>query len=64
MSNFNEKLITAWYERDIPDSDLFDLTEPLDNMDGEERINYQNRIADLIMKDYPLRKDTESVRRQ
>lgn len=59
MSVFNEKLLMAWYERDIPDSDLIELTDPLDNLDGEERIDYQNRLADYITEKYPLRKDIQ-----
>ena len=44
----NENLLNATLERKVPHSDLLALTEPIEDLEGEERINMQNKIAFLV----------------
>ena len=56
----NENLLNATLEREVPHSDLLVLTEPIEDLEGEERTNMQNKIAEEIRRKYPLRKKTDA----
>ena len=56
MKRVNEKLLKAYTTRDISPRDILVLIKQLEGLSGEDRLNCQNRIADFIMENYPLKK--------
>ena len=50
----NKELLHAFLYRAIPTSEFLAMSEPLDNLQGEERITFQNQLAKEIEAKYPL----------
>lgn len=58
-SMINELLLRACLNRDIPSSELLRMLRPVQNLQGEERIAFQNQIAKEIEAKYPYRPGRE-----
>lgn len=49
----HERLLKAYWSHDVPDQEMLELTEPIENTTGEERIALQDRLAEYIETHYP-----------